>query len=292
MKATTRQDYFERMTTVLHYIESNIDRSLSLEELAEVACFSPYHFHRIFRSWVGESLCNYQRRLRVEQAAAELCYGEKKIFDIAFDAGFSSPEAFNRAFKKRFDLSPQQFRDAYTVVPAIHDKTLDMVKHHLFKQKERSMITVTIENQKSVQVASVRHVGPYLNAGIAWKKLCGWAGPKGLLSQGCEVLGICWDDPDICDESTIRFDAAVVVPEEIETEGDVVLQTIQEGEYAVTIHKGSLERLNDTYKCFFSEWLPGSCREIRNAPCLEKYLNDPMSVPPEEIQLKVCVPIV
>lgn len=291
MKATTRQDYFERMALVLQYIEAHISEVITLEELAEIACFSPYHFHRIFKSWVGESLAGYLRRLRIEQAASELRYGEKRILHIALDAGFTSPEAFNRAFRKRFNLSPQQYRDVQNTAPVEQIIALDHVRHHLFEQKEKSMLEVTIENFEPVQVASVRHVGSYSEAGIAWEKLCQWAAPKGLLKTDGSVMGICWDDPEICEEDTIRFDAAVTVPKGVEPDGDVVIQPVAGGEYAVTIHKGALEKLPETYQKMFREWFPGSGRELRNAPCLEKYLNNPMEVKPVDMRLAVCIPL-
>lgn len=290
MKATTRQDYFERMVSVLQHIEAHIGETITLEELADIACFSPYHFHRVFRSWVGESLAGYIRRLRMEQAASELRYGDKRVLHIALDAGFSSPEAFNRAFRKRFSTSPQEYRDTQSAYqnPV---QGVNALRDHLFEQKEMSMIEVTIENMSPLQVASVRHVGSYSEAGIAWEKLCRWAAPKGLLRDDGSVMGICWDDPEICEEETIRFDAAVTVPAGIETDGEVVLQSVAGGEYAVAIHKGPLDTLPSTYRQIFVEWFPDSGRELRNSPCLEKYLTNPMEVKPEDMRLAVCIPL-
>ncbi len=289
MKATTKQDYFERMAQVLHYIEQHIDKPITLEELAEVACFSPYHFHRIFRSWVGESLATYVRRLRVEQAASELTYSDKKITYIALDAGFTSPEAFNRAFKKRFDISPQQYRDVHFATPVVQELALETLKHRLFNLEESSM-EVTIEMFELETVASVRHVGPYIEARVAWEKLCQWAGPKGFLEDG-KVMGFCWDDPEVSEADKIRFDAAVIVPKETTVADGIVLQEVLGGEYAVTIHKGPLETLPNTYRQLFAQWFPGSGRELKNAPCVEKYLNNPMEVSPEDIRVAVCVPL-
>ena len=70
MKNSTLQDYQERMLRVLVHIQQHLDEELALEALARIACFSPYHFHRIFRGMLGESLQEHVRRLRLQRAAA------------------------------------------------------------------------------------------------------------------------------------------------------------------------------------------------------------------------------
>ena len=72
MRAVTLQDYKRRMLRVLVHIQEHLDDALALEHLASVACFSPYHFHRIFKGMVGETLQEHIRRLRLERAASQL----------------------------------------------------------------------------------------------------------------------------------------------------------------------------------------------------------------------------
>lgn len=291
MKEITRQDYFERMKSVLVYIEENLDRVVTLEELAEVACFSPYHFHRIFRSWVGESLAVYLRRLRVEHAAITLRHSDKRVFDIALDAGFQSPESFAKAFRKRFDLSPQQYRDAFQFRKVETESTLELVKHRLFYESENKM-EVTIVKHDVRKIASVRHLGPYLEVGTAWNSLCSWAGPKGLINENATFLGLSYDDPDISDEDKIRYDASIVLTEDLPSEGDVTVKEIPAGEFATAIHKGPYENLHETYNELLGIWLPGSGREVKNGPAIENYMNDPETTPPEDLLVEVSIPLV
>ncbi len=112
MKQDTRQDYEERMLRVLIHLQRNLDRSVSLEELAEVAHFSPFHFHRIFRGMIGESVKAHLRRLRIEKAAWRLVQTDDPIIRIALDAGFESHAAFSRAFKIQMGQSPSDWRKA------------------------------------------------------------------------------------------------------------------------------------------------------------------------------------
>ena len=110
MKQTTFDIYRQRMAEVLQIIQRNLDEDLALEELARVAHFSPYHFHRIFRGMVGESVKEHIRRLRLERAALGLKHSKRPVTDIAFEAGFETLESFSRAFKAMGGLNPSAFR--------------------------------------------------------------------------------------------------------------------------------------------------------------------------------------
>src|SRR5262249_26256763 len=106
MKASTEQDYRERIVRTLVYIQGRLDEELELAELAGVAAFSPFHFHRIFRGLVGESVKEYVRRLRLERAARCLKQESRPVTEIALQAGFETHESFTRAFTAMFGESP------------------------------------------------------------------------------------------------------------------------------------------------------------------------------------------
>ncbi len=88
-RSTTEMDYSERVMRVLNFIQKNLDRPLPLEDLAAVACFSPYHFHRVFRGMVGESVKQHVRRLRLERAAQHLKVSERPVLMTALVASLS-----------------------------------------------------------------------------------------------------------------------------------------------------------------------------------------------------------
>lgn len=112
MRDSTLQDYKARMLRVLKHIQQNLDEELSLEDLAGIACFSPYHFHRIFRGMLGESTREHIRRLRLERAAVQLKRSDASVTMIAFDAGYETHEAFTRAFKAMTGIAPLCFARA------------------------------------------------------------------------------------------------------------------------------------------------------------------------------------
>ncbi len=108
---SSRAEYITRLNHVLDYISANLDQALTLEVLANVAGFSPFHFHRLFKSLVGETLNDYVWRARLDKSANQLVNNpEYSILIISQNCGFSSPAVFSRAFKARFEVSPGQFR--------------------------------------------------------------------------------------------------------------------------------------------------------------------------------------
>src|SRR5207302_10988331 len=85
MRPDTEQSYRQRILRVLVYLQQHLDEPLPLEDLARVACFSPYHFHRVFRGMVGESVKEHVRRLRLERAAQRLTATGPSVVATALD---------------------------------------------------------------------------------------------------------------------------------------------------------------------------------------------------------------
>ena len=99
------------MNRVLDHIDRHLDTPLDLAQLADVANFSRFHFHRVFAAWMGETLGDYARRRRLEYGAFLLCCRPADaVLDIALATGFGSGEAFARAFKQHFGAGPGAYR--------------------------------------------------------------------------------------------------------------------------------------------------------------------------------------
>ena len=142
---------------------------------------------------------------------------------------------------------------------------------------------VRIERLDPMRVAFARHVGPYNEVGKAWDTVCEKLGREGLLGPNCRFIGLSYDDPEVTSPEKIRYDACVTVGDDFTAEGDVGVQTIPGGEFAVVTHEGPFEKLSQTYAALFGQWLPSSGRELQSEPSLEIYLNDPDSTDPEDL---------
>lgn len=109
----TETEYRAAISDVLAYVQAHLDDELTPHRLAQVACFSEHHFHRIFRAVVGESVMDHVRRLRLERAAFQLKTTRRSVGSVALDAGYGAQEAFTRIFQAYFGLAPRIFRQAH-----------------------------------------------------------------------------------------------------------------------------------------------------------------------------------
>ena len=293
MKESTEKLYAERLLRVLVFIQRNLDEELPLEDLARVAHFSPYHFHRIFRGIVGESLKEHIRRLRLERAAMRLKHTDHSVLAIALEAGFQTHESFTRAFRALLGCSPSQFRSCSGVAfnsPGVHYRNGGNLETPQLPSGDIEM-EVRTERLHPTRVAFARHVGPYHEVGQAWDKVCARLGKSGLLGADSRFIGVCYDDPEVTPPEKIRYDACVTVDEDFTAEGDVGVQTLPGGEFAVVTHTGPYDKLNETYAALFGQWLPHSGRELRPEPSLEFYLNDPEGTDPEDLLTDIYAPL-
>lgn len=281
--------YRSRILRVLMHIEEHLDGDLSRDKLASVACFSPFHFHRLFATYTGETLHKYIRRLRLERALHQLAYSDDSVINIALSAGFETHEAFTRAFRQAFDMSPTEWRSRVDdrspfltlqarpslTPPPIGDLNMD----------------VCIEKLPAKRIAFLRHIGPYTGVGEKFQQLMAWAGPKGLFGPQTQVLGIYHDNPEVTDEQKLRSDAAVTAPDHVTAEGDVQIGEIAGGDYAIATHKGSYAGLAECYRWLYGVWLPQSGRVPADAPCFERYVNNAAETAEQDLITEIHLPL-
>ncbi|MEN9868254.1 MAG: hypothetical protein RL748_3844, partial [Pseudomonadota bacterium] len=99
-----------RIQSTIDYIEDHLQEEFGIKDLAQVADMSQWHFQRVFRATVGETVKNYIRSRRLSHAATALLASHLNILEIALEAGFDSNEAFTRAFRAQFATTPREFR--------------------------------------------------------------------------------------------------------------------------------------------------------------------------------------
>ncbi|HIR88737.1 MAG TPA: AraC family transcriptional regulator [Candidatus Fimimorpha faecalis] len=99
-------DWLKNLNNAIDYIENNLDKEISYEEAARIACCSTYYFQRMFSYVAGISLSEYIRRRRMSQAAFELQRTDKTVLEVALKYGYTSPTSFNRAFQRVHGINP------------------------------------------------------------------------------------------------------------------------------------------------------------------------------------------
>ena len=189
---------------------------MHLDQLAELAGWSPCHFHRIFIGVVGETVADHVRRVRLERAALAMRAHGATVLRIALDAGYQDHSAFARAFRQRFGCTPSAWRRRPRPLPPPHD-----LLSQLAQGRSESTMDIQIRTLDPLRVAFVRHLGPYQDCGGAWQQLIGWAGKRGLLRQDAVFLGVGHDDPAVTEPARIRYDACIVVPDGTAVEGGI-----------------------------------------------------------------------
>ncbi len=301
-----RQDYIGRINRVIDAINARLAEKLSLEDLAAVACFSPYHFHRVFRGIVGESLYNFILRLRIEKAANLLLQSpDLPVTDIAFDCGFSSSSHFASSFKARYGVSASEFRalgpGELSKILKPESKIMEVfdcsspygVGQTAVTHSERRFMEMKVEVKEmpGLHVAYARHIGKYEECGKAWETVCSWAGRRGLMGRGTQMIGICHDNPDVTPEDKCRYDACVTVPAGTKVEGEIGQADIPSGRYAVLRYEGSIDAIGSAYDWFFAQWLPESGFQVDDRPCYDIYLKDPDDTPERKTIADICMPV-
>jgi AraC family transcriptional regulator len=293
---TTWNDYKQRTLRVLTHIQEHLDETLDLEELARVACFSSFHFHRIFAAMTGETLADHVRRLRLERAALELRSGAKQVIQVALDAGYEAHEAFTRAFKAAYGVSPAEFRRAtgpIAIRPApsgVHFRQgvpLTTFNTNHLTTKVMKVITKKIE---PLRVAYLRHVGPYEDTNQTWIDLVARLSADQQIRKSSVFIGMGHDNPAVTPASELRYDACITVDEDYEPKKPVELQTIDGGDHAV-VKNCPVVKIKDAFQFLYGKWLARSSRELRPAPGFMVLVGARDTVAPRKQRVDIYMPL-
>jgi AraC family transcriptional regulator len=288
----TRRKYARRLNLALDFIDAHLGDEISVGTLARVACFSPYHFHRLFTALVGEPPAEYVRRLRLEKAAVLLTKNRlETVTAVAQTCGFSTSALFCRLFQARFGMPPTAWREGAAEKrkngQLVRKKRKDLASRPGYDSREstnagrRSMTkppTVRIEDVPPLRVAYVKHMKGYEDSagiGEAFGTLFAWAGPRGYMGPDGRILGVSLDDPDVTPKDKCRYYACVAVNDRAQADGRIGLMTLRSGRYAVARFTGGAGVFKKAYAFMYGEWLPRSGWQPDDAPAFESYVGEP-----------------
>jgi AraC family transcriptional regulator len=303
----SRAMYADRMQRVTEYIDRHLDRPLDLDTLAAVAHFSPYHFHRLFSAWMGETVGDYLRRRRCELAATRLLAQPRvAVLQLALAVGFGSAEAFTRAFKGRFGVSPTSWRQQQSALrsakrnPSQINRKLDQDRHAdsgknaaVHHHKAEAPMKVEIVERKPTTIVCLRRVGAYGEPiSEFWQQtVYPWMAASGLLQQ--PRYGVSYDDPNFVDPAQCRYDAGVEAPSTLTALGNAQKITIPGGKYAAFSFKGTAKQIEEAWTAMLRDWLPASGLQLDGRPMFEYYPQGSSFDPKSGVfDCKLCIPVV
>jgi AraC family transcriptional regulator len=300
--ASNRPIYEGRVNAVIDHIEAHLGDELTVEGLAQVAHFSPYHFHRVFSAMTGETLGGFIARVRLEHAASRLvAQPDRPVTDIALECGFASASAFSRAFREAYATTPTGWRagehrrhERQSRDPSA-DPTPDELAQRgrfgvtgtrLSVETGRAVwdvaagslgtVVVHLERLEHTEVAYVRYTGRY--QGLAevftelYTRLMTWAEPRGFVERGTPLFNVYHDDPSLTDDDRLRLTVCLPVPAETPAEGDIGRMALPAGPVAIGRFELGVTDYPEAWYAMAAGWMPDSGYEPDDRLPFERFI--------------------
>lgn len=299
----SRQEYLRRIHRVQDYIEAHIAHPFTLEEMAEVAGFSKFHFHRIFSGITGESLLHYVNRIKLERAAAALVHRtDLSVTDVAYQYGFTDSAVFSRAFKSYHTVSPVEYRRQFRKnrkepdEPAAYNgnRSTDCRMDRDGTVNGR----VEVLPLEDLRVLYVRYTGTHTSLADAFpgliSKLFGFAARYNLFESGrSAVLSIFHDNPGFTKPDQLRTSICVTIPVNapVPQDDEIGSMIIPGGEFAIGHFEVWQSEYAAAWDYMYSVWLMNSPYQPRDSFPFELYRSNPDINPGAKQQVDIYIPV-
>ncbi|MFT3712077.1 MAG: AraC family transcriptional regulator [Archangium sp.] len=279
-------DYASRINRVIDHVTRHLDEPLKLEELSKLAAFSPFHFHRIFRTQVGETLHDFVKRTRLERALYLLSHTKRSMTDIALELGFASSSDFSRSFKAHFGTPPRRF----DLQKWREDGRAKLTKVPLAKHDDG--FSVRLRELPARRVAYVRVFRPFEPGRVekAASQMVAWARKRKLERQ--QWLGYQWEEPELVPLEKCRYDVGLEIAEDVVLDEPVSETRFPAMTVAELKFSGSLEKEIRAFEWLYGEWLPKSGRVPAHQPAFEAWDGLPFEHGNEHFELRVQLAVV
>jgi AraC family transcriptional regulator len=258
-KGSGMPDYYRALNSSINYIEQNLKGKFEMEDVADKAGFSLFHFMRVFYSFTGYTLKGYIRERRLSEAARELLQSGKLVQELASEYGFETSETFIRAFKKEFQSTPDKFRRKNQLIkytPRVKVQVCKITKGGMkmdYKIKDMDDIKVVGIKRKIVTRESKKQIA------ALWEEFNKIRESNEELSN-LQTIGVCFPEQKYLEQQpepddTWYYMAAVIVEDSKDVPKGLTAHTILGSKYAVFTHKGSFDKLHETYKFISVDWI-------------------------------------
>ncbi len=297
-------DYADRINRAINFILRNLAQPIHLEAVARAACFSPFHFHRLFRLQMGESLNDFVKRLRLEHALGLMSRPHRtsrpslSLTEVAFASGFASSSDFARCFKQRYGFPPsrfdlQSFRDTRREEwqLAVSDPATRNRLDRLQCGANPDGFTVQIRRLPARSVAYLRVLNSFRPGAVTETaaRLVRWAEARGL--AGGQWLGYMWDDPEITAHELCRYDIGLVLQDPLTSSDEVSQLRFAAMEVAEVEIRGPIELELRALDWLYQTWLPASGFVPADEPCFEAWMGLPFAHGTEHFELRLQLPV-
>lgn len=253
--------FLQNLPAVLHAMQQ--EPNLSLSELARLACCAPSHFQRLFGLHLGLSVKRFQRLLLLDRAAMQLAFRAQRITEIAYAAGFASPEAFSRAFADFSGQSPREFRqqpDWLAWQQAI--AAIQPLAGALMLNAEQ----ISLIQRPPTPIALLEHHGAPALLGQRIREFIAFRQEHRLPPSKASTFNLVYQDPRFCDPDDYRFGLACRCDDVPSNSQGVKASVIAEGLYARLEVMGSDEQMSQAMAWLCYEWLAQSPYKLADAP--------------------------
>lgn len=289
-------EYVDRVNRAIDHVMRNLAEPLKLEDVAKVACFSPYHFHRIFRAVVGETLHDFVKRVRLERALHLLSHGEPRtLTELARECGLGSSSDFSRSFRQRYGVPPSEF-DLARVRAEGRDRMIGAMPDpriaRLPEGENPDGFAVTLRELPARRVAYLRVFRPYEEGRVveAIARLLAWARERRL--AGGQWLGYQWEDPEIVPLEHCRYDVGLEVPADARIDGDVSETRFPPMTVAEVEIAGPIELELRALQWMYGTWLPRSGYVPDHQPGFEAWNGEPFAHGMTHFEVRLQLPVV
>jgi AraC family transcriptional regulator len=296
---TDRNAYLERINLVIDYVTARLDEDLSLAVLADVAGFSPFHFHRIFTTIVGETVNDFVNRVRVARAALLLrASPDMRVLDAALACGYTSASGFSRAFRKRFGISPRQWDRVSPLQDSkIGQDPADFPTYTvdtLATFADADAFQVELRELPAQRLATVRVYDSYRDYERivgAYERLMRWYAERGGDPTQATLYGMSMDDRHITPLAQCRFDWSVAVPAGWTGTSLIRVRPFPACRVASIHVQGDLALQDRAWQYLWYYWLPRSRFQPANLPAMEIYRRQPLELGWDVYDMDCAIPI-
>jgi len=291
--------YLQRINAVIGYVRGHLNDDLPLNVLARVAGFSPFHFHRLFKSITDETINEMVVRLRLERAAALLrATPDLSVTDAAFECGFKSVSVFSRLFKKQYGLNARQWDRQSPLKNSKNGQVLDRFPRYTlqklrdFAEQDEFKVQIrSLPEQRLAYISVYDSYSKFSRVTAAYYRLVEWYRRRNGDLEQTTLYGMSQDDPEVTPLRSCRFDWCLAVPDDWGADGDVSVQDFPACQVASIRCLGDIMQEYKALQYLFRYWLPRSRYQPANLPGMEIYRRQPIELGWDVFDIDCAIPI-